>query len=236
VIWILALLIAPLSAQILPIGARIVFFSPPITLLSSTKCQAGVDVGNGAGKSANWDTTGATLIVAGSVFNGGGNPAPTDNHNTYTNAINSSADADSNHASLWYVSSPTTNAAEVGSCAGGSFHTVYFLAFSNTNASSPLDQTSSNTTASGSSLASALTPSQNNTVVFTCLEQQQTSGTFSIDSGFTISQQSNNNVTTAAGGGCAYKVQTTAAAVTPLWSWSTGATAAAAATASFKAP
>jgi len=211
----------------------------PITLISSTKCQAGVDAGNGAGKSANWNTTGASLYVGCSTSNGGGNPGPVDTQsNSNSNAINSSADSLGNHASIWYAASPTTNAAVQVTCDPGPFQSLYMFAFANTKTSSPLDQTNSNTTGSATSITTgSITPTTDGQVVFACLTQNDNSGgvTFSINASFNTPVQSPNNGTTADGGAGSYKVQTTAAAVNPTWSWSVAAVAAAA-IASFKAP
>lgn len=80
----------------------------------------------------------------------------------------------------------------------------------------------------------SVTPGEDNEIVIAVIATRNNAGTFSIDNGFTIAQQLDNDGNRFAIG-MAYKIQTTATAVNPQWSWPGGAQDAVAVIATIKA-
>lgn len=202
----------------------------PITLITHTFSQASV-------ASSSVNTTGSTLFVSVCTYNGGGSCTVADSKsNTWTTKVTSATDLSSNRTQLKFVSSPTTNASHTFSCDAGNFGTCYILAFGNTKTSSPDDQSNSAISAAATTIQPGLiTPTSDGQVVVTGVGAQFLTGTASINSSYTITDQSPNNGTTANGGGAAYLVQNSAAATNPTWTIPTSLVSSAV-SASFKAP
>lgn len=185
------------------------------------------------------NTTGADLLVVGgrgyastgstSIEISGGTDSK---GNSYTGLTNRNSGSGTGTARLLYCASPTV----------GSGHTVTitpssafnagtsFLAFAGCHAS-PYDQESGATSSSATSLApGSLTPSVDGCAVVTNFHSY-TAGSLSIPSGYTGETRTFSGG--ALSGGYGYKIQTTAAAENPSWSWS-GSNACSATLAVFK--
>ncbi len=167
------------------------------------------------------DTTGAGAIFIGSyselttIF-------PTDSQsNTWTKDIEVSSAGQ--RFKLYRCSSPSTSASHTFTLtliAGGK-PSLWVACFSGTNI--VLDQTNSNTATGTSIQPGSLTPPLNNALFIASVGLGITSAV-SVDSGFTLLDSQ-----TLIGGqrfslASAYKLQTTAAAENPTWSWTTSAT------------
>lgn len=93
--------------------------------------------------------------------------------------------------------------------------------------SSALDQQNGVGSSAVTSLSpGSVTPSEDNEIIITGVNFW-TGTSPSVNSGFTITNTQAYSVGVSFGGGAAYKIQTTAAAVNPTWSWSTGSSSAA---------
>lgn len=159
------------------------------------------------------DTTGATLLIVGSVSGNSVSGSISDSKgNTWTPLTEYGS---TGRSRLFYCVNPSvgsghtfTNTATAGN------PSIFVLALSGTATSSPFD-VENGVSADTTGLTyqpGSVTPSQNNEVVVT-LVGGRNSNPNTIDSGFTITDQ----VTTAARGSLAYLVQTTASAVNPTW-------------------
>jgi len=181
------------------------------------------------------NTTGANLIVIAIAKSMGAALTVRDSKgNTWT--LIASADEYYLTVALYYCVNPTVGPGHIFYGDGTSIYADIFVqAWSGAN-SSPLDVETTNVTAgTSSSLATgSVLPSVDNELVVAALATG--SGpyfTYSIDSGFSISDQNDAVLNVSYGGGLASLVQTTKGAVNPTWSWGSN-THSAVAIASFK--
>lgn len=134
---------------------------------------------------------------------------------------------------FYYSPSPTVGSGHTASYTKASAYPVgALLVFSGAKLTSPLDQQSSSSVNSTSLAAGSITPSEDNCLVVALLAHEGPISGLSIDAGFTI-LHSSAWLSPGEGYAVAYKIQTTAAAVNPTWSW-TGTAQAGAVIASFK--
>lgn len=162
------------------------------------------------------DTTGANLIVI-SVSSYNSAVAPTDSKgNTWTPLTDRLNGA--YHERLYYCASPTVGSGHTFTAAGAaSYPTICVLAFSGAHAT-PFDQESGGGAASGtSSQPGSITPSEDNCVLVTGVDFGAGVAA-SINGSFTASSV-DYDTSDHMGGGIAYKIQTTAGAENPTWSW-----------------
>lgn len=187
------------------------------------------------------DTTGAKLIIAAMSFFAG-TPAVTDNKGNTYQPLTSHVDASTDYfARLFYCIAPSVGASHAltGTASGGGFIVLSAAAFSLSSGTPTFDSengtnhdSSNVTTLAGGTLA----PSVNNQLLVAAVTWNLPGGsprTVSINSGFTItdqSQQGSNNLF----GGLAYLIQTTGGSVSPTWTFSDVINDAAAADATFK--
>jgi len=169
------------------------------------------------------DSTGADLLVIGITADNGAATigTPTDSKsNTWLACTDQSVS--SSVAGLRYAESPTVGSSHTASYTTvNKFPAMALLAFSGAKASSALDQQNRNSgTGTNSRTPGSITPSEDNCLIVTVLNFEGTIAGLSIDSGFTI-VQSSDFLANGEGFAIAYKVQTTAAAVNPTWSWTT---------------
>lgn len=185
-----------------------------ITLVAGAFLSADLAAGN---PSSAIDTSGANLLVGGaSWFNA--QPTYTDSKgNTWAFVRNDSFFGIANLDS-YYVSAPVVGSAHTVTPTGNN-GALSLAAFTGVLASSPFDQaTGVNDSDGGSSIQSvALTPSEDNCLIVAVL-YFESGAVSSIDGGFTLLSSAVGGSGTA----IAYKVQTTAAAVSPTWTLSTG--------------
>lgn len=179
------------------------------------------------------DSTGGDLLVlAWAQDNANTTRAtPSDSKsNTYVGMTQKNFSASA--ASMFYVASPTVGSGHTASYTqSGAYPTIALLAFSGAHAT-PLDQESTNSGSGTSLQPGSITPTEDNCLIV-CILAHEGATSISIDSGFTI-VESLPFLGPAEGLAVAYKIQTTAAAVNPTWSWS-GSTNAGSCIASFKA-
>jgi hypothetical protein len=214
--------------------------SPPaadeggITLVASSSARS--TDGNSITTGAN-DTTGATFLVA-TIGDYGLSSTTTvvdSKGNTWTQ-LNVLTALSSVHNSIFYCESPIVGAGHTFTANGTtSYPSICVAAFAGVGAT-PFDQ--QNGTANGGSgttlTTGSVTPGTDNQLVIAALGFTDSGA--AIDSGFTIVQQQPNVSSESIGSALAYKVQTTAAAVNPEWSWGSSATAAAVIATFEKAP
>ncbi len=184
------------------------------------------------------NTTGATLLVVTiSDYQAAlAQAVPSDSKmNTWTSLTTYNADL-SVRVTTSYVANPTVGTLHTFTATGSvAYPSICVASFSGVVSMSPLDQQhgQGGVAAATTLQPGSITPSQNNELVITGLAFD-TSGTVSIDSGFTITDQTDYMPGAAFGAALAYIVQTTAGAVNPTWTFAMAN--AAAAQSSYKAP
>lgn len=183
------------------------------------------------GTSSAIDTTGANLLVVAYSHVAGATPTLSDSKgNTWSSVAVSVGGADWDLRLYYSVPSSVGSGHTFTVAAGGAEvqASVSVQAWAGA-ATTPLDQTNNNYAGTGSDTSvqpGSVTPSEANELVVTALENRfdSSDSSRSINSGFTISGQSGNHDNSASLA-LAYLVQTSAAAVNPTWSWSSGGTA-----------
>lgn len=192
-----------------------------ISIISHT-CAGSTDGMASFVTTAPINTTGATEIVLFSA-----NYAP-DAASTITDSKSNAWSALTRYgpgvsfsgSQIVHVDSPTTDSAHTftaTSVANGR-PSLCVVALANTALSSVFDVQNGNNGSTGATTCQtgSVTPTQNNEIIIAALATQST-GTFSIDSGFTILDQLPYVSVQSEGIAFAYKIQTTAAAVNPTW-------------------
>jgi hypothetical protein len=183
------------------------------------------------------DTTGADLIVATiAYFNGGtGNVFSDSKGNSWSQLTDRTA-GDGARIRTFYSQSPATvGTGHTFTFSGtGNFPSLAIAAFRGSLAS-PFDVENGTTASSVTSLATGnIVPSQDNELIIAALASNLATDTATIDSGMTTTDVIAWASSAHVGVGLAYKIQTTAAAINPTWSW-TNAMNAAVEVASFEA-
>lgn len=185
------------------------------------------------------DSTGANLLLIGvsEYLGNGGTWTVSDSKSNALTQLTAHEIASSQRSQLTYAKNPSS----VGSghtatdtVSQNSFPTVHFAAFSGADTTASADQENGATTASTTSLATgSVTPSADNELIIAHISLFASVTNLAIDSGFTILDPIDKTANHM-GGAIAYKIQTTAAAENPTWSWTT-AVQACASIATFKA-
>ena len=178
------------------------------------------------------NTTGADLIVLYVAWYGtsGGVMDATkisdSKSNTYTARPNHGFTAQGN-ARIFYCHSPTVGTGHTFTATdNNTFPAIFALALSGST-SVPFDVDNGSLT----NVPGSITPTANNEIVITGVYDLNTSSPATIDSGMTISDSVLYSAGVVIGGSMAYKIQTTATAISPTW---TGTSITASAIASFK--
>lgn len=182
------------------------------------------------------NTTGATLIVVQiSEYSVGASIALTDSQGNTWTALTVKNQGNS-RSQLHYCVSPSTSASHTFTYGTAlRYPSICVQAFSGVSTSSPFDVQNTNGASAATTVTTgSVTPSQNDEVLITglCFE---TTGTISINSSFTISNQVNYAFGNNFGSAMAYKIQTTAGAENPTWSKTGTGTSFATGIATFKA-
>lgn len=166
------------------------------------------------------DTTGADLLVAWVANETGlGGAALSDSKGNTWTALTTVTE--SPEEGILYYTKPSS----VGSghtftaTATGARPTIAVGAFAGAKATSPHDQQNSNSTGSaGTTLSTgSITPSEANELVIAGHASRASTGTLSIDGGFTIGTQVDGDGVNNQSAGLAYLIQTSAAAANPTW-------------------
>jgi len=202
--------------------------APPAVpaLLAHTK--AGSADGGNTATTTGINTTGASLIV---VATRGGSSAVTDSEGNTWTALTAYTGA-----RMFYCVAPVTSATHTFTTTGaGQFSAICVQAWSNTDTTSPFDVQNGGNNTSTTIQPGSVTPSVNGEIVIT-MTGQGSGETIAptIGSGFTVSDAQpfiNSNSFPMAMG---YKLQTTAGAENPTWTWN-ASNANGAAIATFKA-
>lgn len=179
--------------------------------------------------------TGVNLIFLGLTGNATFTTPTDSSSNTYTQA-GSTVGTDVCFTALYYKFAPTVSATMTFTSNAG-FGAMFVLGFSGA-ASSPLDQT--NQATAGGPLTTiqpgSVTPSVNNEVLVSVatISHTNTGNTYSVNGGYTITNQFADDGATTFGGAAGYLIQTTAAASNPTWTSSSAQNCGTASIATFK--
>lgn len=167
------------------------------------------------------NTTGANLIVlATGNYAPGTQPTVSDSKGNTWTAL-STYTAILSRVKMWYCLNPTVGSGHTFSAATtGAAPAICIAAFSGVKISGAYEAETGNNVAPGTSLQpGSITPAEDNEVQVTALAISAVE-TLSINSSFSITNQIAFGAGTNYGLGMAYRIQTTATAVNPTWSWS----------------
>jgi hypothetical protein len=208
-----------------------------ITLISNAEAHA---TGTSTATTAAADITGAKLLtVVACIYSLSAASVTISSTSNASGAWTAGANfvTSNSNICIWHCPNPATSASETFSCNpnGGGYPTIFAAWWAGAKLSAPRDQVSGDWAASGTTLiVPSITPTENDELIVTGLSNN-TTATATINAGFTIpstggSQNSNSYET----GYWAYRIQTTAAAISPTWTATSGIGPAAAAMQSFK--
>ena len=186
------------------------------TLIAHTQAGGPGDVTTSA-----IDTTGADLIVVATVVGGVLGTVSDNKGNSYALAVDE-YDGVLHHGALYYNQTPSVGTGHAITLTGATVDVVSVQAWSGSIAS-PLDQTNRGQGSSPFPLPS-ITPVQDGELLVTVVSGRDSSTTFSIDSGFTITDQAPTVPFNNYGGAMAYLVQSAAASIAPAWTDAGGST------------
>ncbi len=167
------------------------------------------------------DTTGANLIVlATGNYAPGSQPTVSDSKGNSWTVINTYT-AILSRVKMWYCLNPTVGSGHTFTAStSGAAPAICVSAFSGVKASSAYEAETGSNVAPGTSLQpGSITPAEDNEVQVTALAISAVE-TLSINSSFSITDQIALVAGKNYGLGMAYRIQTTATAVNPTWSWS----------------
>jgi hypothetical protein len=140
------------------------------------------------------------------------------------------------HGRIYYAKNATVGSGHTFTVSGtGNYPGFVVLAFSGSDLTAPFDQENGAVSSSATSLATgSVTPSADNALLVALLGFDPDATSFGIDSSFTLGPLRARVGGSVIGCQSAYKIQTSAGAESPTFSWS-GSVAAAAVIATFKA-
>lgn len=205
-----------------------------IVLVDHTKLTPAA---NNGGTTAAITTTGANLICVTVAYLFSLTPTLSDSKgNTYTLARTKFDNINCN-VSIYHCLNPIVGASHTFTLTGlASYSTLCVAAFSGVNAGFGVDQISAGGAGGSPTQPGSITPGASGSLVYVGASvNNAAAGTFSIDSGMTISDQVAFNTGVYFGSMGAYLIQTPAAAINPSVSFSGGGAAIAAASMSFRA-
>jgi hypothetical protein len=181
----------------------------PISLVGST--NAGSSDGGNSVTSSALDTTGANLLVVAVVTFGAGT-TPTDSKgNTWTGLT---VESGSSNVRLWYCLSPTVGTGHTFSHnSTGTYPAIQVFAFSG------VDSFESQSGFASSYQPGSLTPAEDGALLVSTVASGAASSGLAVDSSFIGLEFTPNSAGQHVPGGTAYKIQTTAGAENPTWSW-----------------
>lgn len=169
------------------------------------------------------NTTGANFCVIGvspassiSSFTG----VSDSQGNTWTGLTPADNGSDT-EAVIYYAKNVTTNASHTFSAAGIVL-AIVAACFSNVNTTSPFSTQNGAFTAAATTVATgSITPGGNGALIVSMFGTCTAASSIAVDSGMTIIDTQPWVVGNNCGGALAYKVQTTAAAINPTWTYGT---------------
>lgn len=193
--------------------------------------------GQSGGASGAIDTTGADLLVfVATSYNGFAAPTVSDSKgNTWVGLAEQSA-AINSRVRIYYAKNPTVGSGHTFTVTGNeTYPAVLVFAFSGADTDDPFDQENGATAGSVTShAAGSVTPSENGEVLVGGLCYDGDVTNLAIGSSFTLELHEAYTNAVNMGGAAAYKIQGTAGAENPSWSWTTARNVAAS-IATFKA-
>ncbi len=179
----------------------------------------------GGGTTGSITTTGAKLIVLATTYYNpsAANVVVSDNKSNTWTALTAQASSNS-VARLYYCINPTVGTGHTFTISGSAIYgTIMAQAYSCDT--TPVYQaiTGANLGSVTSGQGGSITPTEDNCLIVTALNAWRATGGFSINSGFTITDSAPEIGSSSFGMAFAYKIQTTAGAENPTWSWTTNA-------------
>ena len=208
--------------------ALFLIFAPAPAHAAYSLITAGHGCTTAAGTSGSLDTTGGDIIffLCESYTGGTACTVSDSKSNTWNTAPPTTQTAAGlTRLQLYYAKNANVGTSHTFTVSSASYATSCVAAFSGSDTSSPYDQEAGSTVASGMTVTpGSVTPTTDNQIVISGMAGNF-NNTLSVDSGFTIIDQIQYVpfFSTA----LSYKIQTTAAAVNPVWTWVTSGDAAA---------
>lgn len=164
------------------------------------------------------NTTGANLIVVVAAYDSAATLS--DSLGNTWNGLTAYSHGSDNYTKIWYCYAPTVGSAQTFTLSI-SYGYLAVAAFSGAT-TTPFDIENGAYTTGGVSLQTgSITPSIDNELIISGLCFGGNSSAPSVDSGMTITDSTTASQNVSYGGALAYKIQTTAAAINPTWSWTT---------------
>ncbi len=204
-----------------PGGESIGGGASPISLVAKT---TGTAPSGAFGTSPNINSSGATLLIGMFVDGAGGSPILWQDSNSNTWHQLTTQVSSGGTATIYYSYDKSGSPLMVGAGHNvnfeGNFPFISFSAWSGLTATvNSFDQTSGDHQENVTSIqpSSSVTPTTINQLIVTVLGAGVNAGTFSVDSGFTIMDQSPIVGGTNYGGAFAYILETSIVAKQPLW-------------------
>lgn len=202
---------------------------------SSPLAQTSTSGLNGATTGAV-DTTGANLLVVSGGWFNGVTPDPTftdSKGNTWT-ALTKQTDAGLS-GRMWWCSPTSVGSGHTFDMAGSTLAISFYIQAWSGAAASPYDgENGASANATAVIQTGSLTPSQANDLIVSSFVPS-VAGTYTVDSGFTISDTIQFNSGVNEGGAQAYLIQGAASAVNPQWASGGAGASITASIAAFKA-
>ena len=175
------------------------------------------------------NTTGASVLFAVCVgYPGGGSVviAPTDSMGNTWIALTAEVDVGGIvRTNIFYCATPTVGAGHTFSTTGAGnniFASVLVAAFGNALAVSADHQNGNSVDSGTANQVGGVTPSVNGEILITGVGYNSNASSFTVDSGFTITDQTNAVGGSCLGGAFAYLIQGAASPVNPTWTCAAG--------------
>ena len=169
--------------------------------------------------SAAIDTTGADLLVVAYVFDYRVNPSVTDSKlNTWT-GLTPKTGSNAGAVKLYYVKNPMVGSGHTVTlnAAGGPFYgAAYFAAFRGADVTAPFDVENGANSNGTTIQPGGVSPTLGGELVISAMAMNVT-GNPTVDASMNMLDNNGLSPGTYYGGGMAYKIQTTAAAINPVW-------------------
>ncbi len=181
------------------------------------------------------DTSGANLlVVAVADYQPMTHSTLSDSKSNIWTALTPRTLVGSVYQQLWYCLGATVGSGHTFSTDQSNFPAIVVTAWSGAKTSAAKDQEGGTTAlATATFTEPSQTPSEDNELVI-AIVSSDTAGSMTIDSGYTISDKSEFDSGDSFGVGMAYKIQTSAAATSPVWSFGVTAAATAGSIVTFK--
>lgn len=193
------------------------------------------NLGVNGGTTSSVDSTGGNLIVvAVASYDLSSAPTVSDSKGNTYSALTAQSSAGSHRIQLFYAANATVGSGHTFTVTGStSYSSISVNVFSGAKTTSPFDQQNGASGGSTSLATGSVTPTEDNEVVVAGIALDSAPSSLTINSSFSTPAVAYFAGGSAYGVGSAYKIQTTAAAVNPTWSW-TVSSGQAAAIATFK--